>query len=223
METAIQSTAMMETALRSVSAKEAINRSESVVDAAQRLIRRTGIQKTTVSEIARELQMSSANIYRFFASRSEINVEVCRRIFDEIERIVEEEIAESPGPASATLREIILAIDRLNTLRFTADRKLHELFEVAHNENWSILREHCRRLDELCEQIIKEGMMAGEFRAGDARLASILFRSICLKFCNPRLTAEEPQPTIEQVVDFCLAALAGQEAAEADRQVLITA
>ena len=46
--------------------------SKLIVDAAERLFRQIGFQKTTVADIARELHMSPANVYRYFAAKSEI-------------------------------------------------------------------------------------------------------------------------------------------------------
>jgi AcrR family transcriptional regulator len=195
---------------------------DSIVETAERLFRQTGFQKTTVADIAHELQMSPANVYRFFASKFKINEAVCRRLFDEIEAAVEE-IAKSPGPASETLRNLVLTVSRMNAHRFTSDRKLHELFEAAHNENWPIVGEHFDWMDKVFGQIIGRGMAAGEFRAGDAKLASVVFRSICLKFCNPRQMAEDLQPTVDQIVDFCLAALADKGRAGAYARKLAVA
>ena len=48
-----------------------------IIEAAERLFRQIGFQKTTVADIARELHMSPANVYRFFAAKSEINEAVC--------------------------------------------------------------------------------------------------------------------------------------------------
>ncbi|MBO0733469.1 MAG: TetR/AcrR family transcriptional regulator [Methylocapsa sp.] len=184
-----------------------MNPAARIVDVAECLIKETGFQKTTVADIARELQMSPANVYRFFLSRSEINVAVCRRLFEKIEAAIEGEIANSAHNAGKTLRNAVLTVSRINALRYLHDRRLHELFETAHNENWPIVHEHFQRMDKLFEQVITRGMKAGEFKRGEAQLAALLFRSICVKFCNPRRMAEEPAPAMEQVVDFCLASL----------------
>ena len=58
---------------------------------------------------------------------------------------------------------------------------------------------------------VMERMAAGEFRAGDAELTATLVRSACIHFCHPRLMVEcgqDPEPTADQMIDFCLAALA---------------
>jgi AcrR family transcriptional regulator len=189
----------------------------NIIDTAERLFRRVGFQKTTVADIAGELQMSPANVYRFFKAKSEIHQAVCRRLLIDIESTAEE-IAASPGPASRTLRNVILAVKHLNTKRFESDDKLHELFEAAHNENWPIVRKHLDRMDKLFARIIRQGMVAGEFRTRDTGIASIVIRSVCLKFCNSRSVSEDAQhtePTIDQVVEFCLAALVDERHAKA--------
>ncbi|WP_036262585.1 TetR family transcriptional regulator [Methylocapsa aurea] len=181
-----------------------------IIEVAERLFRQIGFQKTTVADIARELQMSPANVYRFFAAKSGINVAVCRRILNEIEAAVEE-IARRTGSPAKNLRDVIVVIEKINAQRFMSDRKLHELVETAYNENWPIVREHLERLDKVLAQIISQGVAAGEFRSDDPDLSAILVRSACIRFCHPRLMvecAEDPEPTIDQMIDFSLAALA---------------
>jgi AcrR family transcriptional regulator len=48
--------------------------STRIVDVAELLFGELGFRKTTVSDIARELKMSPANIYRFFDSKADINL-----------------------------------------------------------------------------------------------------------------------------------------------------
>jgi len=61
-----------------------------IVDAAERLFGQIGFQKTTVLDIAHNLRMSPANVYRFFASKTEIHEAVVRRLLNEIEVAVGE-------------------------------------------------------------------------------------------------------------------------------------
>ena len=53
-------------------------------------------------------------------------------------------------------------------------------------------------------------MAAGEFHPGDAALAARLVNTACIRFCRPRLMVkneQEPRPVLDQMIDFCLAAL----------------
>jgi len=68
-----------------------------IIEAAKRLFLQMGFDKTTVADIARELQMSPANVYRYFAAKSEINEAVCMDLLGKIEA-EGEKIAASATP-----------------------------------------------------------------------------------------------------------------------------
>lgn len=181
----------------------------SIVEVAERLFGQIGFQKTTVADIARELRMSPANVYRFFSAKSEINEAVGRRLLSEIEVAVKEIVMQS-GTASAKLRATIAAIEKANEQRFLSRRKLHELVETAFDENWPFVHEHNEKINKSLTEVIAQGVRDGEFSVTDYELSAILVRSACIRFCHPRLMvecAQDPEPTVDQMVDFCLVAL----------------
>ncbi|MGO9673353.1 MAG: TetR family transcriptional regulator [Methylocella sp.] len=180
-----------------------------IVEVATRLFGQIGFQKTTVSDIARELHMSPANIYRFFSAKAEINEAVARHLLAEIE-VALENIAKEGGPASKQLRASIVAIEKRSAHLFLENRKLHELVETAFNENWPVVHEHVQKLNDALAAVIAHGNAEGEFHVEDCDLAAILVRSACIRFCHPRLLVEcakDPEPTIDEMIDFCLVAL----------------
>ncbi|WP_395666387.1 TetR/AcrR family transcriptional regulator [Methylocella sp.] len=182
---------------------------QNIVDVAERLFSQIGFQKTTVADIARELRMSPANVYRFFSAKAEINEAVARRLLAQMEAEVDA-VARGKGSAGEKLREAIATLEKSNAQRFVANRKLHELLETAFNESWPIVQEHSRTLNSVMTTIISQGVEADEFHVKDCQLAAILVRSACIRFCHPRLMvecAQEPEPTLDQMVDFCLVAL----------------
>ena len=52
---------------------------ERILVAAEDLLRKHGIAKTSVVDVARALEMSHANVYRHFASKSELQDAVAER------------------------------------------------------------------------------------------------------------------------------------------------
>jgi Tetracyclin repressor-like, C-terminal domain len=121
-----------------------------------------------------------------------------------------EKIAASRGTAAQRMRNLVASVEKAHSKLYMSDRKLHELIEAAVTENWTIMREHNQRMIGMLEQIIASGMAAGEFHPGDAALAARLVNTACIRFCHPRLMVEneqEPEPVLDQMVDFCLAAL----------------
>ena len=183
-----------------------------IVEVAERLFRQIGFQKTTVADIARELHMSPANVYRFFAAKSEINEAVCMDLLGKIEAEAEK-IAASRSTATQRIRNLIGSVEKTHRKQYMFDRKLHDLIEAAIAENWAIMRRHNERMAAILEQIIASGMASGEFPPGDAALAARLVNTACLRFSHPRLIVEyeeEPEPTLDQMIGFCLMALTRQ-------------
>src|SRR6201999_3056972 len=85
---------------------------ERILVVAERLFRQIGYQKTTVGDIAKELHMSPANVYRFFESKKAIHEGVARTLMGEVEGAAKA-IVERPGPATERLRELITTINRM--------------------------------------------------------------------------------------------------------------
>src|SRR5215469_13414402 len=90
---------------------------ERILVVAERLFRQIGYQKTTVGDIAKELHMSPANVYRFFDSKKAIHEGVARVMMGEVE-VAARAIVARPGPATPRLRELLTTIHRMNSERY---------------------------------------------------------------------------------------------------------
>src|SRR5271166_4194748 len=73
-----------------------------ILKEAERLFRHYGYSKTTVADIADACAMSSANVYRFFASKSAIVEAICGLITSNLESQLRK-IALANAPASERL------------------------------------------------------------------------------------------------------------------------
>ena len=132
------------------------------MEAAERLYREIGFQKTTVADIARELRMSPANVYRFFGSKAEINGAVANHVLSSIVA-ASVAIVEGPGTASERLRALVKNNETMNAERFVGERKLHEMVEVALNDDWPIVTEYVQTMRMLMGRLVAEGTL-GELR-----------------------------------------------------------
>ena len=110
-----------------------------IVEVAERLYRQIGFQKTTVADIARELHMSPANVYRFFTTKSAINEAVCMGLLSKIEAEAEK-IAASRGAAAQKIRNLFSSVEKTHRKLIVYDRKLHDLIDAATTENWAVVR-----------------------------------------------------------------------------------
>ncbi|MCC8959953.1 TetR/AcrR family transcriptional regulator [Bradyrhizobium sp. Pear77] len=182
---------------------------ERILVVAERLFRQIGYQKTTVADIAKELRMSPANVYRFFDSKKSIHEGVARSLMGEVE-IEAQRIARSEGPAATRLRQMMTTINRMNTERYVGDSKLHEMVEIAMQEDWEVCTAHMELIAMTIGQVIAQGAASGEFEVKDLELAALCACTAMMRFFHPQMIAQcatKPGPTIDQMIDFVIAGL----------------
>ena len=183
---------------------------ERILVVAERLFRQIGYQKTTVADIAKELRMSPANVYRFFDSKKAIHEGVARSLMGEVEDVVNA-VAAGRGPAASKLRELVTTIHRMNSERYVGDSKLHEMVEVAMEESWEVCVAHMEQITETIGSVIADGAASGEFDATDVPLAAMCACTAMMRFFHPQMIAQsvnKPGPSLDQMIDFVLAGLA---------------
>jgi AcrR family transcriptional regulator len=180
---------------------------------AEKLFREIGYQKTTVADIAKVLRMSPANVYRFFDSKKAIHHGVARRLMVEVEDAAQA-IGAAPGAAAQRLRELLSTIHHMNSERYVGDSKLHEMVEIAMEESWQVCVAHMERITQTIAGVIADGAAAGEFEAPDVPLAAMCTCTAMMRFFHPQMIAQaatKPGPSLDQMIDFVLAALAPRD------------
>jgi AcrR family transcriptional regulator len=182
---------------------------EKILVVAERLFRQIGYQKTTVADIAKELRMSPANVYRFFDSKKAIHEGVARGLMGEVEQAAQT-IAAGRGPAASRLRELMKTVHRMNTERYVGDSKLHEMVEIAMQEDWDVCVTHMLSITETIGSIVSQGAATGEFEVADVPLAAMCACTGMMRFFHPQMIAQcatKPGPTIDEMIDFVIAGL----------------
>ena len=182
---------------------------ERILVVAERLFRQIGYQKTTVADIAKELRMSPANVYRFFDSKKSIHEGVARGLMGEVE-VEAQRIARTHGPAATRLRELMKTVHRMNAERYVGDNKLHEMVAIAMEEDWDVCVAHMELITETIGSVIAEGAVTGEFEVADVPLAAMCACTGMIRFFHPQMIAQcanKPGPAIDEMIDFIIAGL----------------
>src|SRR5271156_6618176 len=145
---------------------------ERILVVAGRLFRQIGYQNTAGGDIAKELHMSPANVYRFFDSKKAIHEGVARTLMGGGEDAARA-IGAERGSAATRLRELVITVHRMNTERYVGDSKLHEMVEVAMEESWEVCVAHMERITQSIAGVIAQGVASGEFDAPDVPEAAM--------------------------------------------------
>ncbi|TIS53057.1 MAG: TetR/AcrR family transcriptional regulator [Mesorhizobium sp.] len=177
-----------------------------ILDCAERLFRHYGYGKTNVADIARELGMSPANIYRFFASKVEIHQAVCGASY-----AMAYEISRLPISAEERLRRYVHAQYKMTLEVMLDDQKVHEMVIVALERDWGVIDKHVDRIHDLLADVIRDGIEAGEFRKQDPVIASRCFGASTVILCHPQMVAQCLAKTNrampDDLIDYAIRAL----------------
>ncbi|MGD0721300.1 MAG: TetR family transcriptional regulator [Roseiarcus sp.] len=186
---------------------------QCILVAAWDLFRQVGFRKTTVADIAGALGMSSANIYRFFASKDALTEAICRNLLGALTEAARA-AATGPGDARARLAALLLTLHGNLRDQMTNQKRVHEVVAVALEENWPAVHEFVQACEAIIAVVVAEGQASGEFGPGDPKTLAELVSAACAVIHHPTMIAQcaamKPDMRAEAVVDFALRALANQ-------------
>jgi AcrR family transcriptional regulator len=181
-----------------------------IVTEAERLFRHYGYSKTTVADIADACAMSSANVYRFFPSKSAINEAICAAIISNFEGQLRK-VASSDAPASVRLTQLIELLARNTAEMLSHEKKVHEMVVVAMEENWGAIDRHLDFIEVLIANIVASGIESGEFRRQDPKQAARCIHFALAGLKHPVVVAQcacrPDTPAPSEMAAFILSAL----------------
>lgn len=183
-----------------------------IVATAERLFRTLGYQKTTVADIARELRMSPANVYRFFPSKAAINQEICSHILVGIDAAVWK-VARGPGAPAERVRALFHLLQQSTAALFFEERRMHDMVSAALQENWPTVAEHIKQVDAAFRHIVQEGQAQGVFAPLDVEETVRFLHRSCVIFTHPVMVEKciamgDDMPAMAEIAaTFCLRAL----------------
>ncbi|MBV9251248.1 MAG: TetR family transcriptional regulator [Acetobacteraceae bacterium] len=184
----------------------------ALLDTAEQLFRQVGYAKTTVSDIAEALGMSSANVYRFFPSKSAINNAICDRMLGQLEAAMRNAAAQ-PGTAAARLEAVIMASHEGHRTMLTDEKRVFDMVYAAMEEHWEAIMVHLADCDAIVAGVIRDGIASGEFAPGDPDALARTVMCACSSLFHPVLVAQcanDPEQPLmaRRLVWLAIAALA---------------
>src|SRR2546430_1041128 len=160
-----------------------------IIESAEALFRRLGFAKTAVADIAAELGMSPANVYRFFPSKNAIIEAICQRCLGELEERCWV-VARSHGSAAERLERLVLEILAYHRENLLTEQRVNDMVLAAIELSWGAIRAHKEHMRMVFESILREGVEAGEFEPINSRETSRLLMISLVHFCHPVLVAQ---------------------------------
>jgi AcrR family transcriptional regulator len=157
---------------------------DRILDAAEALLRRQGLAKTTVVDVARALDMSHANVYRHFASKAALQDALVERWLLELMAPLTE-IAERSDPPAERLVAWVLAFVEAKRRRVLTDPELFDAYHAAASESRDVVAKHMGQGRAQLVGIIRDGVTAGTFRVRDPEAAAAAVMDAMVRFYHP--------------------------------------
>jgi TetR/AcrR family transcriptional regulator, cholesterol catabolism regulator len=154
-------------------------RAPQIIEAAARVFAERGFHGATTQDIADVLGIKQASLYYYFSSKEAALELVCLR---GVEGFFEAAKSIAARPESARKRMALLINSHLSPLVDRADFVKVFLNERQHlpTESRRRIGRWSRGLERIFEEVIKEGIANGEFRAAlDPRTATLAILGMC--------------------------------------------
>jgi AcrR family transcriptional regulator len=179
-----------------------------ILETARQLLRRYGPDKMTVMDIARALDMSHANVYRFFRTKADILDALIGQWLSKIEAFVEG-IAARTAPASDRIEAIVVELHRKRRKKLIEDAEFYETYRRVIEMRPDFAAKRREKILVVFRRLIESGIESGEFNPVDAQEAATVLKDATLLFLHPMMikTAleEDTETRARAVVRYALA------------------
>lgn len=133
-----------------------------IVEAATEYFSRYGYEKTTVSDLAKEIGFSKAYIYKFFDSKQAIGEVICANRLAAMIAAVSENVDDAHS-ATEKFRRMFKTLLASGSQLFSQDRKLYDIAAVAAASPWPSVKGYEEQIRRLIADILRLGRETGEF------------------------------------------------------------
>lgn len=168
---------------------------DRILDATEQALRRFGVDKTNVVDIARALDMSHANIYRFFANKQALLLAVSERWMRAFMGPLDAVAADESRPASERLHDWLEKIRAVKRRKLQDDPEVFRIHADIVRQAPAALASHIGQLEAQLAKMIGDGESSGEFAPGaDVEVVARAFLQATSAFHHPALLMAGLQP-----------------------------
>jgi len=141
---------------------------EQILDAAQARLLQYGYHKTTMAEIADDVGMSAANLYRYFRSKEDIAAGCAARCLNERLARLRTIAERAGGDAASRLTDYALELVADSHALAGTDSKIGELVATITRQRPALVHEKLGAHEHLIARILADGAARGELAVSDA-------------------------------------------------------
>jgi len=185
----------------------------AALDAAEAAIRRYGIDRFKLVDVAEQLDVSHSALYKLFRDKNALMDAVSDRWLLDIEADLQV-VAQRKTSAAKKLREWFVRLHKLKLEKVKADPELYAAFDAAASGARPFIERHLSVMRAQLETMLAEGLETGELPRIDVKaMARALFLGTAA-FHHPRFVLEHVNEDrvreLRNVLDVLLAGMSAR-------------
>jgi AcrR family transcriptional regulator len=179
---------------------------ERILEVAEDVLRRYGLAKATVVDVARALDVSHGSVYRHFPSKASLREAVAKRWLDRTNAPLQQ-IAEASGPAPARLERWLRTMIAIKHKKVLDDPEMFATYLTLAQEACKVVKAHKEGLVDQIVHILSDGVQQGVFVVPDVKASARALFDATVRFHHPAHAEEWNDPALPARIDALLAIL----------------
>lgn len=152
-------------------------------------IRKNGVERLRLTDVAREMGISHSALYKHFADREALLDEVSRRWLDRIDRALEEILGQKQAPLKK-LKKYFQTLHKLKREKVLSDPRLFGAFSLSAEKTRPFILEHINTSFRILTEIVSQSMEARELNCKSAEEGAKILHQGTIAFHHPRMVFE---------------------------------
>jgi AcrR family transcriptional regulator len=179
---------------------------ERILEVTEDVLRRYGLAKATVVDVARALDVSHGSVYRHFPSKASLREAVAKRWLERVHAPVHK-IAESSGPAPAKLESWLRTMIAIKHQKFGEDPEMFATYLTLAQDACKVVKAYKDGLVDQIADILSDGVEQGAFQVSDVKASARALFDATTRFHHPAHAEEWSDPATPGRIDALLALL----------------
>ena len=179
---------------------------ERILEVTEDVLRRYGLAKATVVDVARALDVSHGSVYRHFPSKASLREAVAKRWLDRLGAPLQK-ITEASGPAPARLERWLRTMFSIKHKKLGDDPEMFATYLTLAREACKVVKAHKDGLVDQIAHILSDGVKQGVFQVADVKASARAIFDATSRFHHPAHAEEWNDPEAPARVDAVLALL----------------
>ncbi|MHC2333607.1 TetR family transcriptional regulator [Bradyrhizobium sp. USDA 4454] len=179
---------------------------ERILEATEDVLRRYGLTKATVVDVARALDVSHGSVYRHFPSKASLRDAVAKRWLDRANEPLCK-LAAGDGPAPERLEQWLRTAFAIKQKKVCDDPEMFATYLALAQGAREVVEAYKDKQVDLIAKILSDGVAQGEFEIDNVKATARAVFDATVRYHHPAHAEEWSKPECPSRIDALIALL----------------